>query len=81
MHSVWRSPMTKLPNLRRLRVENNLSQRQLAARLGVTQAAVHRWESGRSLPSAASLIALSDLFQCAPHELFPKLKTEKEVEN
>ncbi len=33
-------------NLKRIRRENNLSQEQLAEKLGVTRQAVSKWESG-----------------------------------
>ena len=37
--------------LKDLRVEKNLSQRQLAKELGISQAAIARWESGSQIPN------------------------------
>ena len=37
----------------RLRTALNLSQEELAARLGMSVATVHRWELGRSKPQQA----------------------------
>ena len=42
----------------RLRTALNLSQEELAARLGMSFATVHRWEQGRSKPQQAKLVAL-----------------------
>ena len=36
-------------NLKRIRKENNLSQEQLAEKVGVSRQAVSKWESRRSL--------------------------------
>ncbi len=36
-------------NIRRLRNEYGMTQEQLASRMGVTSAAVSKWESGDSL--------------------------------
>ena len=45
-----------LPGLvRRVRRELGVSQRGLAARLGVSQSRVARWETGRAIPSAADI--------------------------
>ena len=37
-------------NLKNIRKENNLSQEQLAEKLGVSRQAVSKWESGQSYP-------------------------------
>ena len=37
-------------NLKRIRKENNLSQEQLAEKLGVSRQAVSKWESEQSYP-------------------------------
>ena len=48
-------------NLRKLRTEKNLSQRELAERLYVTRSTVARWESGSRLPDA---VMITRLAQC-----------------
>ncbi len=40
--------MNLADNLKRIRKENNLSQEQLAEKLGVSRQAVSKWESGQS---------------------------------
>lgn len=45
-----------------LRKQNNYSQEDLAAKIGVSRQAVSRWETGVTLPDALNLIQLSDLF-------------------
>ena len=54
--------------LRDLRRRLELSQEQLARRLGVSFATVNRWESGRTQISAKSLAALAELEATAENE-------------
>lgn len=49
--------------VRRKRTELDLSLQQLGDRLGVTNQAVHKWESGRSFPKKDHLIALATVLQ------------------
>jgi len=44
-----------------LRRQRGLSQRELAARIGVSYQAVSKWENGENLPDAALLLPLSEL--------------------
>ena len=46
-------------NLKKLRIEKGLSQRELAERLYVTRTSVNRWESGTRLPNAEMIFRLS----------------------
>ena len=54
--------MSKLfaDNLRELRTEKNLTQRELAQRMFVTRSTVTHWESGRSLPDVRMIYRLAD---------------------
>ncbi len=45
-----------------LRNEKKLSQRQLAAKIGTSQANLSRWEKGTILPSIAECWRLADFF-------------------
>lgn len=45
--------------MRTLRNERNLSQAQLAKKIGVTDSTIGLYESGARLPSLASLVALA----------------------
>lgn len=48
---------------------SGLSQRALAAALGVSSPAVCKWESGQSDPTLANLRAMAVLFGCTLDEL------------
>ena len=48
--------------IRKLRIENHLTQKQLAERIGVTDKAVSKWERGDSLPDVIVLKEIADLF-------------------
>lgn len=48
--------------IKNLRKDNNLTQSDLADKLGVTYQAVSKWESGKNLPDIATLKEISKLF-------------------
>lgn len=56
-------------NLKRLRKENNLSQEDLAEKLGVSRQSVSKWESGVAYPEMEKLIQISKLFDVGINEL------------
>lgn len=45
-----------------LRRQFNLSQEELAEKLGLSRQAIQKWESGESIPDVQNLIALSSIF-------------------
>ena len=47
---------------KKVRLEKGLTQKQVAAALGITEQAYQRYEYGKTVPSALVLIALSDYF-------------------
>ena len=51
-------------NLALLRANHNMTQEQLAERLGVSRQSVSKWESGVCLPELATLDTLCSLFDC-----------------
>lgn len=52
-------------NLQFLRRQHgNMTQEQLAARMGVARQTVSKWESGESAPEIQKLMELCDLFSC-----------------
>lgn len=55
--------------IRQYREKKELSQKQLAEKLGVNQNTVSQWETGRSSPPVDKLIIMSDLFGCTIDEL------------
>ena len=46
-----------------LRAEKNLSQRELAKKLNVSQGTYNNWENGKTEPSIEDLIEISKLFK------------------
>lgn len=49
-------------NIRKLRLENNMSQSQLADKLGVTRAAVSQWENGTFSPRMGMVQRIAGVF-------------------
>lgn len=49
--------------IKHLREEQNLSQAELAKRLGITRSSVNAWELGISVPSTQYIVELSSLFK------------------
>lgn len=56
--------------IRELREAAGLSKTDVAREMGVDLAAVSRWDSGESMPRAAKLPKLAELFHCSIDELF-----------
>ena len=52
-----------------LRINQGLSQKGLAAKLGVSDKAVSKWENGRSKPQHETLLAVAKLFGISTDEL------------
>lgn len=48
--------------IKELRVSKNLSQQQLADKLGLSQSAVAKWELGKTEPTASAIIAIAKFF-------------------
>ncbi len=56
--------------IRRLRMERDWTQEELAARLNVSGQAVSKWETGQSLPDVSQVPALARTFGVTTDELF-----------
>ena len=52
-----------------LRKAKNVTQEEMAAELGVTAAAVSKWENGYTLPDVMMLCAIADYFQVTTDDL------------
>lgn len=48
--------------IKELRTTNNITQSELAARLGITRSSVNAWEMGISIPSTMYIVELAHLF-------------------
>lgn len=62
-----------------LRKEKNITQEQLAAELGVTAAAVSKWEKGYTLPDILMLGALADFFEVTTDQLLGRNTVQKQA--
>ena len=51
--------------IKTLRLEHDMSQRDLALRVGCSQKSVDCWEKGLSEPTAGFVCALADCFACS----------------
>lgn len=51
------------------RKKTRLKQKQVAAMLGVTNSAVHNWESGKNYPRIATLKTLTQIYNCSIADL------------
>lgn len=72
--------MNLADNLKRIRKDNNLSQEQLAEKLGVSRQAVSKWESGVSYPEMDKVIQICNLFDLNINELINEnIKDVKEM--
>lgn len=56
-------------NILELRKQKCIKQEELAAELGVTAAAVSKWENGYTLPDILMLCALADFFEVTTDDL------------
>ena len=68
-----------ISNLRGERCRMDFSQDELADKLGVSPATVRQWESGATKPSAANLLAMSDMFGCSVDYLLGRTEERKGV--
>lgn len=68
-------------NLIQLRKKANLSQEQLADKLGATRQAISKWESGQTKPEADKILLLSDIFHVTTDQLLKGEKNSKRVKN
>lgn len=58
------------------RCNNNMTQKELAEKLGVSTGTVAEWESGENMPDAGALIQLSKILQVSIDELVKKSENE-----
>lgn len=61
-----------------LRKENNLTQKQLAEKLNVTDKAISRWETGKGYPDILMLIPLCKVLGISVNELLTGEKIDKD---
>lgn len=68
--------------IRKYRKKRNMTQEEMAVRLGVTAPAVNKWENGNSMPDITLLAPIARLLQVSLEELlsFREDLTEKEIQ-
>ena len=62
-----------------LRRERGVTQEELAAELGVTAAAVSKWEKGNTLPDVLMVCAIADHFGVTTDELLGRIRELKKL--
>lgn len=72
--------MTVSENIIKFRQEMNLSAEELAQKLEVTVREISDWESGKTIPDAAEILKLCDLFSVSADELLGREPAESETE-
>ncbi|NLC97113.1 MAG: helix-turn-helix transcriptional regulator [Erysipelotrichaceae bacterium] len=55
--------------IKKLREENNITQQEMADKIGVSRAAIAKWETNKGLPDISNLIRISDIFNISLDEL------------
>lgn len=50
--------------IKKIRESRGMLQYELANRMGVKQASVSAWESGKAMPGAENLLKLADILEC-----------------
>lgn len=58
--------------IREYRQAAGMSQRELAAMIGVTQGAIHQWEAGKTMPMVGKLFAIAEALGCNVDDLIKK---------
>ena len=66
-------------NILELRKQKDIKQEELASELGITAAAVSKWENGYTLPDILMLCALADFFAVTTDELLGRNTARKQA--
>lgn len=56
--------------LKRYRTNSNITQKEAAKAINVSQPYYSRLEKGTAIPDAYQLLRLSELFNCTPNDLY-----------
>lgn len=65
-------------NIKKHREKNKMSQKKLAALIGVTRPVISNWENGKSEPSSSQLLKLSNSFMTTSDDILGKTSKKKE---
>lgn len=72
--------MTLSESLKRFRNDFNLSQKNVADKLGMNQPQYYRYESGETMPSVTFIVKLADAFDVSTDYLLGRRDTPKPSE-
>lgn len=64
--------------LKKLRMDEGMSQEELSRELSVSRQAVYKWENNRGYPDIDNLIRISDIFNVTIDEL---IRNDKDMKN
>lgn len=64
-------------NIKQLRINKNLTQKELAEKLNVTYQGISRWENDEVEPSIDTLTQMAQVFECSLDEIFGTKPIEK----
>lgn len=67
--------------IKKIRLENNMTQDEFAEKLNVTRVAVSKWELGKSYPSIENLKTICSLFNVSSNDLLEENEKENEIPN
>ena len=70
-----------LVNLRTLRHEANISQKQLADRIGVSQQSINKYENHNIEPDIATLCAFAEYFNTSIDYIVGRTDVRRKIEN
>ncbi len=68
-------------NIKAIRKSKGLSQEELAVKLHVVRQTISKWEQGLSVPDAAMLISLSEVFETSVSTLLGETVAEPKVDD
>lgn len=68
-------------NIRSYRKKNNLSQDELAEKIGVSRQSVSFWETGQTQPTLDNIISLSKIFNISSDELLGNTESINIMQN
>jgi transcriptional regulator with XRE-family HTH domain len=72
-------PVTRVPNIKKLRNDRKLTQKQLGEALGITHRTIIRWEQGEGEPGIADLVTLARYFGVSVDQLIGEMLAEEDL--
>ena len=55
--------------IKEFRLSENMTQEELATKIGVTRSTVAMWEAGEAKPRVETLLSIAKIFNCTTDEL------------